>query len=116
MAIEYTWTISQLDCHSEAENQMNVVFMAYWSVKATDGKFVVVRRGAVPIAYDSDAPFISYEELTQNQIIDWVKVVLEEQELANIKKDLAENIANLSKPSGMATPLPWATTSVDELP
>jgi len=35
--ITYTWTVSQLDCYPQADNQTDVVFNIHWQLTCTDG-------------------------------------------------------------------------------
>lgn len=75
MAITYTWKITNLKKMDEIEGNSNVVVHARWQRTGTDengntGDF----QGATPLRLpESGSSFAPYEELTEEQVVQWVK-------------------------------------------
>jgi hypothetical protein len=102
MAVTYTWKITDLSTTS-VENYPDVVTSACWEASATDDTNTVSLIGITPFALPENT-FISYEDLTEEQLIGWVKANLSELRLNEIKGSL---ISSLHQLGYQAKPLPW---------
>lgn len=118
MAITYTWKLTSLKVRDEGDNS-NAVVQTYWQKTGTDddgneGTF----SGATPFSTaNMTGNFIPFAELTETQVLDWVKEIVvgsyEEhvngmilkqiQEKANPIRETAFPWAN-SQPAGNVTP------------
>jgi hypothetical protein len=111
--ITYTWTITELKCHSEASGLTNVVFAAQWSCTGSDGTYNGSLSGdcnlpsADPVMVDEVyLNFTPYTDLTQDQVLGWAwahGVDKTETEAA-----VAQQIQNLINPPVVTPPLPWS--------
>jgi hypothetical protein len=102
--ITYTWTVSQLDCYPQVDNQTDVVFTVHWQLTGTDGTYngSVYSTCSVPAPTDSFTP---YADLTQDQVVGWIWA-------GGVDKDSAEaavqaQIDNQANPPTISPPLPW---------
>ena len=80
MAITNTWSVSDMQ-HTDADGG---VFLVYWSmVAASDGtpSYTASEGGKLRCTYDASAAgFISYADLTEDDVLGWVYASLVEGE------------------------------------
>ena len=107
MTIEYTWKIEQMNSYPEKDGKQDVVFTVHWRVNGTDGDHNVTSYGSVGVTLDPEAPFTAYADLTQDQVIGWVKGALGETQAAQIEIGLAKQIEALVNPPVVTLPNPW---------
>lgn len=100
--ITYEWKITSLDWYPTNEGQ--IVSQVYYSVTGTDGTFTGKLTGNIPLIYEANAPYIAYDNLTEDIIIGWVQAALEADQLIAIKACIDDQISN---PPVTAQPLPW---------
>jgi len=92
-----TWTIAQLD----RQTSDGLVTIAHYRVDAVDGEYSAGTYGTV--GFERGDTFISYENLTQEEVIGWVKDKLNASE---IETSLQSQIDGLKNPV-IETGLPW---------
>jgi hypothetical protein len=92
-----TWTISNLD----RQVSDGLVTTAHWRVDAVDGEHTAGAYGSVGFTRGDD--FIPFEQLTEAQVVEWVKAQLD---VAEIEASLAGQI-NKQKNPVTAHGLPW---------
>jgi hypothetical protein len=80
----------------------DLVITAHWRVDAVDGEHTAGAYGSVGFTRGDD--FIPFEELTEAQVLEWVKAQLEVEQ---IEAALAQIIAEQKAPSKVAG-VPWA--------
>jgi len=73
MAIEYKWSVAGMKCYPEYEGFENVVFTAHWHLLAKDGEYSASTYGSVKLKLDPNHEYIPYDQLTEEQVIGWVK-------------------------------------------
>lgn len=76
MAIEYKWKIERLDCYPTADNEVDVVTTVHWRLTGEEGDFFTYVYGSVNVPFNAGAPFTPYDQLTQEQVVGWVKAAL----------------------------------------
>jgi hypothetical protein len=101
----FTWTISRLDCYPQYDNQTDVVFVAHWTCSGTDGTYNSSVYSTCSVTYVAGTPFTPYDQLTQNQVLDWIWA-------SGVDKDSAEaavqtQIDNQANPPVVSPQLPW---------
>jgi hypothetical protein len=109
MTITNTWAILQMDCYPQAEGQIDVVFTVHWTLTGTDGTYAAGAYGSVGVTVAPDVPFTPYADLTQEQVIGWVKSALGNEQVAAYEANVAKQIADQINPSVVAPPLPWGS-------
>ena len=98
-----TWTISNLD----RQVSDGLVTTAHWRVDAVNGEHTAGAYGSV--GFTRGDSFIPFEELTEAQVVEWVKAQLD---VAEIEASLAGQI-NKQKNPVTAHGLPWASEVSD---
>lgn len=107
MAITYTWTIAQIDTLPEREGKQDVVSMVHWELSGEDAGLTGTIRGAHALTFKADGAFTPYANLTQDQIIAWVKETMGDEMVASAEADVAQQISNKAN-APKAAALPWA--------
>lgn len=108
MSTIVTWSIESLSCYPVHEGQVNVVCSVAWRADADNGSYSAATFGSVAINYVADEPYTPYDQLTQDQVLGWVKAAYGDQ-VAVIEASLATNIENQVNPSVVIPSLPWGS-------
>lgn len=115
---EIIWTVRQLERHIVN----GIVTRVYWKCEVKDGIFSAAAQDEITICddlstVDTNSPeFTTFENLTESQIIDWVKNKLGEEMINNIVGGLTYNI-DIQKDyaTNFVYGLPWEETPVEEV-
>lgn len=124
MAIDYKWEIKGLEVYPQVEGQTNVAYLAHWSCIGTEGENEGRAVGHQKLGeYKAGEAFVPYDQLTEEQVISWVKdamnaVVPESNRkgprpmhsrtVTEIEDNIAKQIESQKKPPVVAPALPWA--------
>lgn len=114
MSITYTWKITGLKVRDEGE-KLNSVVQTYWEKTGTDengntGTFI----GATPFTVDpsdDSGPFIPFEQLTEEDVISWVKTIVVNEYEQHVNSQIQKQIDDKINPV-RNEPLPWGGESV----
>ena len=98
MAIEYTYTIAQL----ERNTSDGFVVTVHYRVNALDGDYSASTYGTVGYT-QSEESFTPFDELTEETVIGWVKESLDAE---TVEAALASQIEAQKAPATVAG-LPW---------
>jgi hypothetical protein len=107
MTVTNTWAVAQMDAYPELDGEPDVVFTVHWTLTGTDGTHAAGVYGSVGVTVGPGAPFTPYADLTQEQVIGWVKAALGDEQVAFYEANVATQIANLANPPVVTPPLPW---------
>ena len=106
-----TWNIIQ----TERETTNDGVITAHWTASDSEtvgsGEDAVVhignRYGSVGLTPDhTDSDFTPYADLTESDVVTWVKDSIGDTEVTRIEESIAAQIAESKAPS-VASGLPW---------
>jgi hypothetical protein len=102
----FTWTVSQLDCYPQADNQTDVVFTVHWTCAGTDGTYngSVYSTCSVPA---TTGTFTPYSQLTQSQVLGWIWANGVDQ--ASAEAAVQAQIDNQITPPVVSPKLPWVS-------
>ncbi len=106
MAIDYKWTINQMNAHIESEGEQNVIFTVHWTYSGSEevsGKMYQASNiGAQSFTYVKGEPFIPYAdtEAFEQVVIGWLEGVLDMDSMrasitATIQKEITPVNENL---------------------
>jgi hypothetical protein len=79
--ITYKWIISAFDCKAILEDLKDVVCNVHWKYEATKNDIVVSNYGVLTLENPNKEIFIALNELTENDVINWLESVLDVNEL-----------------------------------
>jgi hypothetical protein len=116
MAITYTWKITGLKTKDVSEDKPAAVVQTYWQKIGTDengneGTF----SGATPFTVDpsdESGPFIPFEELTEEDVLDWIKTVVVGGYAEHVNGQIAKQIEDKISPV-VENRLPWAPVTAN---
>lgn len=84
------------------------VVTVHWTASQTDGDYTAVPiYSTVSFTEQPGQSLIPYDQLTESQVIEWVKASLGEEGVAAIDTALAANIADQKAPK-VAAGVPWS--------
>lgn len=107
MAITYTWKVSQMDAYPLYDGQTDVVFTVHWNLTGMEDSYRGYVYGTVGLTLNTGETFTPYDELTESQVINWVKQALGEELVASYEASVAEQIDIQINPPIVSPPLPW---------
>ena len=97
----FTWAIAQL----ERETADGYVFTAHYTVNAADGTYTAGAYGSV--GFERPETLIAYADLTEEQVIGWVKEALGgDEKVTEIQAALQAQLDEQRNPS-KASGKPW---------
>ena len=108
MTITNTWSVVQMDAYPEADGETDVVFSVHWTLTGTDGTYTGSVYGSQSVTTDLDAPFTAYADLTQQQVISWVKDAMGADQVASLEANVAQQISDQITPPVVTPALPWS--------
>ena len=85
-----------------------MVLSVHWTATKTENDYTASVYGSVvlPAKEPSDPTFVDYEDLTQEQVIEWVKEAIGEEKMASLEDNMATQIEAQKTPK-TASGLPW---------
>ena len=104
--ITVTWTVTQLDCYPQYDNQTDVVFTVHWTCSGTDGTYNGSVYSTCSVTYVAGTPYTPYDQLTQDQVLGWIWSSGVNQ--ASAEAAVQSQINNQINPPVVSPPLPWA--------
>lgn len=108
MAITNTWAVNQMDCYPEYDGETDVVFTVHWTLTGVDDLYSGMVYGTCGVTLDAGAPFTPYDQLTEAQVIGWVKDALGLESVASLEANVAQQIEDQINPPVVTPPLPWS--------
>ena len=107
MADTYTWDIAQL----QRKLSDGAVYTAHWTVTAVrqvvDGDNLTAGSyGSVGFGEPDPDNFIEYDELTKEEVVQWVKDALGEEQVETIEDGLSAQLDDAETPTD-ASGIPW---------
>ena len=97
----FTWAIAQL----ERETADGYVFTAHYTVNAADGIYTASAYGSV--GFERPETLIAYADLTEEQVIGWVKEKLGGDEKVTEIQDALQAQLDEQRTPSKATGKPW---------
>lgn len=108
MAITNTWSVVQMDAYPEYEGNADVVFTVHWTLNGTEDEYAGSVYGSAGLTLDPEATYVPYADLTEAQVIDWVKDALGEEAVTGYEANVAQQIADQINPPVVTPQLPWS--------
>lgn len=90
----YTWKINAVDCYTSKDGLEKVAYNVHWTCTATDGQHTTSSIGVNSIGSPNPDNFIPFDQLTEEQVVEWVKASMDvEQMQANLDKQIEDLVA-----------------------
>jgi hypothetical protein len=104
MAIDYKWTINQMNAHIESEGEQNVIFTVHWTYSGSEevsGKMYQASQiGAQSFTYVKGEPFIPYAdtEAFEQVVIGWLEGAIDMDAMrTSIAADIQKQITPVNE-------------------
>ena len=107
MPTTYTLTPTTLGNYPQAEGETDVVYRVVWNYSGVDGEYLASFSGETDVTYTQGTPFTPYNELTQEQVADWVLDAWIPEQTTEYQVQLDQSINNQKNPTTQVLPLPW---------
>lgn len=104
-----TWKINALNCKPKEGSLNNVVITAHWQCDATDGEHNASVYSTINLDSPNAQSFIPYNQLTESQVVAWVKSAMGQEAVQAAEESVAQQIQSLIAPAVVTLPLPWST-------
>lgn len=105
MSTTFTWRIANL----ERETSDGYVFTAHYTVDAADGTYRAGAYGLIGLERP-EGQLVPYSDLTEDQVISWVKNKLGVETVTNVEAALKAQLNEQHQPT-KAAGLPWVKKS-----
>jgi hypothetical protein len=105
MALETKWLISQMDTAPSEDSLTDVVKTVHWRYEGKDGEYTAEVYGSMACATPSETDFTAYEDLTYEQVCEWL---VAGNNVEAMDLNLATQIENLKNPPIVNLPLPFS--------
>jgi hypothetical protein len=102
MTTTFTWKIAQL----ERETSDGYVFTAHYTVDAKDDTYSAGAYGSIGLERP-EGELIPFADLTEEQVVGWVKEKLGEEAVTNVETALQAQLDEQRNPT-KAAGLPWS--------
>jgi hypothetical protein len=108
MTTNFKWVVSQMDTAPSEDGLTNVVKVVHWRYQAEqvegDKTYNAEVYGAMGCATPSDTDFTAYDDLTYDQVCEWL---VAGNNVEAMNENLATQIENQKNPPIVNLPLPW---------
>jgi len=102
MAIQYTWTIGQLEYNNDSDQG---VVIAHWRCTGVDGDYSASAYSTQSFTPDPSADgYVAYADLTEATVIGWVQNAVDQ---AATEASIAANIESQKNPATLSG-TPWS--------
>ena len=102
MAIEYNWTIGQLEYNNDSDQG---VVVAHWRCTGVDGDYNATAYSTQSFTPDPSADgYVAYADLTEATVLGWVQNAVDQ---AATEASIAAKIESQKNPATLSG-MPWA--------
>lgn len=109
MTITNTWGVVQMDTYPTFDNFTDIVFTVHWNLTATDENGNTgYTYGSVALVVDPENGYTPYAQLTEQEVVGWVKDSLGAAQVLSYESNVAQQIADQISPPVIKLPLPWS--------
>ena len=112
MANTYTWDCKTVDVYPNHDNESDVVYNVHWRLNAVSDQqdaegndYTASSYGTHSVNADDIENFVPFADLTNDLVTGWVTDGMGEDEVANIKSGLDNNIADQINPTSVTKTL-----------
>jgi len=99
--ITYDWNCKTVDVHPQLDSETNVVYNVHWIVTGVKEDYSATNIGTQIVPLDPETPFIPFEDLTNEIIVDWTKEAMGPEQVQTIEDNIASQIVELEIPTSV---------------
>ncbi len=106
--INYTWNCRTVDTYPTHAGESNVVYNVHWRVTGmsdqldSDGyPYLVTNIGTQILSTSDITDFIPISEVTNEEVVEWTKAAMGEEQIASIEASIASQIEEMINPTSV---------------
>jgi hypothetical protein len=106
--ITYDWNCKTVDLHPQQDEETDVVYNVHWIVIGTsdeldseENPYTSRNIGTQLVTLDPSTPFIPFEDLTNELVVEWTKSAMGEEQVTSIETNISNQIALLINPTSI---------------
>lgn len=101
--INYTWNCKTVDVYPVNEGNNNVVYNVHYRVVGEDSETAVLADfiGTQILDVSDITDFTPFEDLTNDQVTNWVKAAMGTEQVTQIENNIASQIAEKENPTSV---------------
>jgi len=107
MDIIYTWVFNNFKVQKVQDTLTDVVITVDWRRIAQADTYSANIYGQVSLTAPDPGNFTPFEQITEQQVTDWVTAVLTPERIAEYDANLAANLEQQQNPPVENKPAPW---------
>jgi len=108
MNITYDWNCKTVDAYPLVGENTDVVYNVHWRVTAVSDQvdpegnaYQASAIGTQTLSTEDITDFIPFDQLTNDQVVQWVKSTMGEESVGNLESSLQSQIDNLITPTSI---------------
>lgn len=101
--INYTWDCKTVDVYPSRDENTDVVYNVHWRITGEDSETLTTSTaiGTQVLNTDSISEFTPFEDLTNDQVVEWTKATMGEEQVASIEANIAKQIDEKNNPKSI---------------
>tara|TARA_R100000664_G_scaffold3047_6_gene7194 strand:+ start:5693 stop:6046 length:354 start_codon:yes stop_codon:yes gene_type:complete len=106
--ISYSWDCRTVDCYPTKDDNTDVVYNVHWRINATSSKldkddnpYSATIYGTQVLETDDITDFISFTDLDNAKVTEWVTNVMGEDKILSYKESLSNQIQDKITPKSV---------------
>lgn len=116
MTISYVWKIDALDCKTSDGNLQDVIITSHYRVTAVDGNYSASAYSTIQMHEPDPNNFIPFDEITQEQAIQWTKDALGAETVTAYESSLEKQIEEQKAPTIITkVPSSWSVPVIEPI-
>lgn len=104
------WSIISMQTQKQLDGLTDVVISADWMCNDVNN---IVRNSGTVTFNPPQESFVPYDQLTQEQVLQWVFDYLGQDQVTAIEANLAQQLAYQQNPPVVVLPNPWVQISAE---
>ena len=104
---QFTWDFPELNVVFDEDGMQNVINNVNWRLVATDGSYTAYVYGSVRLMPPSPEAFIPYQNVTKEEVQQWVTDALGQELITEYEVKLQAQIDQEKNPTTGPLPPPW---------
>ena len=105
MSIE--WRVLSMNCLKNLDGLVDVVYEINWLCYAMVNGFDGATQGYAFVQYNPEVAYTPFNQLTQDQVIDWVKDAMGKDAVSQNEQQAIAFAQEKAMPKIVTPPLPW---------
>ena len=101
--INYNWDCKTVDVYPSQNDNTDVVYNVHWIITGEDSETSTTSTviGTQVLNTESISEFTPFEDLTNDQVVEWTKEAMGEEQVASIESSIASQIEDKMHPKSV---------------